>query len=126
MATGMIGSGSTNGSRLAACISGGAVILTAAWSPRENRANEARPACKRKSRRERAKLFGNDLSGLRIEDQAPGVFRMLVILEVEHVLNRTGQFIKRPMADAFFFKPVIFDKANNRRLVGERVIDKIC
>src|ERR1700722_2603701 len=122
----MIGSGSTNGSRFAAWISGGVVILTLARSPRENRASEAKPACKRKSRRERGKLFGNDFSGLRIEDHSAGMFRALEILKVEHVFNGTGQFIKRPLADAFLLEPVIFDKTDNRSLVGERVIHKVC
>src|SRR5579862_9682469 len=49
----------------------------------------------------------------------------LLVLKVEHVIDRVGNRIKRSLTNALSAKPVIFDETKNRRLIGHRMIDEV-
>ena len=62
------------------------------------------------------------LAGLGIQEErsvAPN------LREVEHLVDRVGDRIKRSGADALSSQPVVFDEVNHRGLIGHGVVHKI-
>ena len=47
------------------------------------------------------------------------------MFKVKHLCDRVRQYVERTAADTFAFEPVVFDKTEDRRLVGDRVIDEV-
>src|SRR5580698_2853544 len=62
------------------------------------------------------------LPGRRVQDQA---FVRTAVREVEHAVDRAGYRVKRAATDAFALEPIVFDEADDRRLVDDHVIDVI-
>ena len=55
-----------------------------------------------------------------IEDGMP-----IVAAEVEHAVDRAGDGVERAVADPLAAKPVVLDEADDRALIGDRVIDVV-
>jgi len=49
----------------------------------------------------------------------------ILLREIEHLGDGIGDRIERTLPDALSTKPVVFDKADHRRLVGDRVIHEV-
>ena len=58
----------------------------------------------------------------RVEEQRRG--RKLLV-EVEHIVKRARDLVIRTLPDPFAIQPIVFDEVDDRRLIGERVIDVI-
>lgn len=65
----------------------------------------------------------HDLPGRGIEDAGAGMVTMIAV-KIEHVVERSRDRVHRATADAAEI-PVVFDEAQDRRLVGDCVIDEI-
>src|ERR1700746_3576445 len=66
-------------------------------------------------------LVKHGLAGPRVQDE-PGESRPP---PVEHAVQRAGQRVERPVADALAAQPVVLDETQHRGLVGERAIDVV-
>src|SRR5215470_19757068 len=67
----------------------------------------------------------HDGAGARIEDQLAIVVVDMTI-EVEHVLDRARDGVERTARlDALAVEPVVLDEAQDRGLVGQRVVDVV-
>src|SRR5258708_3251122 len=73
-----------------------------------------------------AVMVGNPLARHGIENQLRPVriVSILMIVKVKHPINRSGDRIRRSVADSAKI-PVVFDKAKNGGLVGNAMVDVV-
>ena len=67
-----------------------------------------------------AVAFG--LAGAGIQEQG-AIFA--VPGEIKHLRDRVGNSVERALADASSAEPIIFDEADDRRLIGHDMVDEV-
>jgi hypothetical protein len=62
---------------------------------------------------------------INIPDFVALIVLIVLVVEVEHLSDRTGDAVKTTLTDALPSKPVVFDESQRGRLVRDCVVDEV-